>query len=115
MVTRRKADMPNGWPWLWAVTIYLCVKLVYRLTVTASEYARTSTVWIDIGITILVMWASLHFAKQVRQNPETNPDRIPLANWLCGIAIMAGLGLLMLRLVPEHGWKTGHWNYDWRR
>lgn len=114
-MAERERELPNGWPWLWAVTIYLSAKLIWRLTVTAGEYARTSTVWIDIGLTILIMWASLHFAKQARQHPKTNPDRIPLANRLCGIAIVAGIGLLLLRFVPEHGWKTGHWSYDWRK
>ncbi|MGB3243089.1 MAG: hypothetical protein WBB25_01030 [Sulfitobacter sp.] len=114
-MTGRRGEYPNGWPWLWAVMIYLSVKLIYRLTVTASEYARTSTVWIDIAFTAFAMWASIHFVRQIRAHPDTDRQSLPLANWLCGIAITAGVGVLLLRLVPEHGWKTGHWSYDWRK
>lgn len=114
-MARQTEQYPNGWPWLLAVTVYLSGKLLVRLMVTAGEYASRTTIWLDIFITIAVMWAAVHFARQVRAHPDSEPGRIAWANRLCGVAIVAGLGLLLLRLVPEHGWSTGHWSYDYRK
>ena len=85
----------------YGLTVYLIGSFLWRVLIPAHEYAGTSTVYLGIAVDVLAIVGLIAIR-----------DGIPKA--LFWIALVAGIGLLAIRLNGDASWWTGHLMYSVR-
>ena len=86
----------------YVLVAYLIGSFLWRVLTPAHEYGSRATVYLEVALDILVVAGLVAIRAQ-------------LPKPLFWIALVAGLGLLALRLNGDEGWWTGHLMYSLRR
>jgi hypothetical protein len=85
----------------YGLTVYLIGSFLWRVLIPAHEYAGTSTVYLGIAVDVLAIVGLIAI-------------RAGIAKALFWIALVAGIGLLAIRLTSTASWWTGHLMYSLR-
>jgi len=85
----------------YGLTVYLIGSFLWRVLIPAHEYAGTSTVYLGIAVDVLAIVGLIAI-------------RAGIAKALFWIALVAGIGLLAIRLNGDASWWTGHLMYSVR-
>jgi hypothetical protein len=92
------ADNGRATVFFYVLAFYLIAIFLYRVTTPAHEYPRESETWMTIGTDILAT-IGLFALRAYGAKPVL---------W---IGIIAGIGLLLVRLIGPDSWATGHVDY----
>jgi len=85
----------------YGLTVYLIGSFLWRVLIPAHEYAGTSTVYLGIAVDVLAIVGLIAI-------------RAGIPKALFWIALVAGIGLLAIRLNGDASWWTGHLMYSVR-
>lgn len=93
----------------WLLSIYIIGTFLWRAFVPGGEWPRPPTRFITIAIDLLSVGILIRL--KVQLSAEKKPGkRISTAGIvLFWIALLAGLGVLAIRLQDDASWATGHW------
>ncbi|HVF72603.1 MAG TPA: hypothetical protein VM940_13425 [Chthoniobacterales bacterium] len=103
--------LPRGAKGFFFLAIYLILTFLYRVLVTAHEYDSVAVVYMSIGLD-LAMIAGLILGKIAISRQITAHQRRGLVTIVFVVALLAGVGLLGLRITSDAGWWTGHLRYE---
>ena len=97
-------DMPSKAPSpivCYGLAIYLIGSFLWRVLIPAHEYLTSTANWLGIGVDLLAIAGLVGV-------------RAGMPKALFWIALIAGLGLLAIRLTSTESWWTGHLMYSVR-
>jgi hypothetical protein len=92
------ADNGRATAFFYVLAFYLIALFLYRVTTPAHEYPRAPDWWMTIGTDILAT-IGLFGLRAYGARP------------IMWISILAGIGLLLIRLNGPDSWATGHLDY----
>lgn len=98
------SDLPSKAPSpivCYGLAVYLIGSLLWRVFIPAHEYPGSTATWLGIAVDVLAIAGLVGIRAGV---PKT----------LFWIALIAGLGLLAIRLTGTASWWTGHLMYSVR-
>ena len=92
----------------WLLSLYIIATFFWRVFVPGGEWPRPPTRFMTIAIDLL--WVGILIRLKVQLSAEKKPDkRLSTAGVvLFWIALLAGLGVLAIRLRDDASWATGH-------
>jgi hypothetical protein len=93
----------------WLLALYIIGTFLWRAFVPGGEWPRPPTRFITIAIDLLSVGILIRLKAQL--SAEKRPGkRISTGSIvLFWIALLAGLGVLAIRLHDDASWATGHW------
>ena len=103
--------VPRGAKMFFFISLYLIAAFLYRVLVTAHEYDSIPVVCMSIALD-LAMVVSLILLKMAVSRGITTDQRSGVVSFVFVIALLAGLGLLGIRVTSNESWRTGHLRYD---
>jgi hypothetical protein len=93
------------------LALYLVLALLWRGFTTANEYDSVPVVTMTIAFDVLCVIALVAVRIQIKRALPDNP--LPdAAQLLFVVALLAGVGLLVIRFTSDASWWTGHLHYD---
>ena len=93
------------------LAFYLLLIFLWRLFTTANEYDSTEMVWFSIGLDILCLVGLVAARLQIKRALPGQPLS-GAAQVMFILAVIAGIGLLAIRLNSKASWWTGHLHYE---
>jgi hypothetical protein len=96
---------------MFCLAFYLVLIFLWRLLSTANEYDSVEMVWFSIGFDVLCLVALVATRIQATRRVQSQP-LLPVGHVMFFVALVAGIGLLTIRLTGDASWWTGHLNYD---
>jgi hypothetical protein len=96
---------------LFVLSGYLICLFLYRVFVPAHEYDSRTLVYLTMGLDVIAV-AALIWLRTVVSRDITTPQEAVLINTLFVFALLAGLGLLVIRMLGKASWWTGHLHYE---
>ena len=85
----------------WLISVLLIGNFLWRALATAHEYPSRASQVMEMTFDFL-MFAGLFAVRK----------HIPAGVWW--LALVAGVGLFVIRMHSDASWWTGHWNYSIR-
>lgn len=82
----------------YGLAVYLIGSLLWRVFIPAHEYPGTTATWLEIAVDVLAIAGLVGI-------------RAGAPKALFWIALIAGMGLLVIRLTSTASWWTGHLMY----
>ena len=107
-----KAEPKSTWPLFVLMSLYLIFFCVWRLVVPANEYGAPGGVYLDIALKAAITIAIVVAYRKLIRSPDFSGGKRSLAGLLLVVGVISGVVLLLLRLISDHGWWTGHLNYS---
>jgi hypothetical protein len=105
-------DRKVPWTPFLVVSIYLIIVFLWRCFVPANEYPSRSVQVIEIALDLLATAGLIGFQINISAAlPSGDPGRT-MAGALFWIALLAGVGLFVIRFSSDAGWWTGHRLYE---
>lgn len=111
MAARIGEQSGNATAWVLLMALFLVGKAIWRLVVVAREYASSTVVWIDIGLTAMIMLGLWSLAQQALRDHDLPAARRGQVRMAMIAGLGAGVVLLGLRMTGDAGWWTGHLTY----
>jgi len=106
--TPTSSDAPRKQTLFWLLSIYMICTFLWRAFIPGDEYPRAPTRFITIAIDLLcvgiLIRLKVKFSAAKKQDKRLSTGGIVMF-W---IALMAGLGVLAIRLHGDDSWATGH-------
>jgi hypothetical protein len=96
---------------LFVLSGYLICLFLYRVFVPAHEYDSRTVVYMTMGLDVLAVVAVICLRTTVSRD-VTTPQEAVMVNTLFVVALLAGLGLLVIRMFGDASWWTGHLHYE---
>src|SRR6476646_9860546 len=96
---------------LFVLAGYLICLFLYRVFVPAHEYDSPTVVYMTMGLDLLAIVALIGLRMKVSRD-VTTPQEAVMVNTLFVVALLAGLGLLVIRMCGDASWWTGHVQYE---
>jgi hypothetical protein len=96
---------------MFCLAFYLVLIFLWRLLSTANEYDSVEMVWLSIGFDVLCLIGLVAARIQATRAVESQPLS-PVGQVMFFVALVAGVGLLAIRLNGDASWWTGHLNYE---
>jgi hypothetical protein len=93
------------------LAFYLVLIFLWRLFATANEYDSKSMVSLSIGLDILCLVGLIAARVQIKR-ALPGESLSGGAQVMFILALVAGIGLLVIRLTSDASWWTGHLHYD---
>ncbi len=90
----------------------LIVKCLWRVLVPAHEYASSLSIWLGMGIDVLLLVGLVGLYRQFSTVMEQGDDRAATMRLLFWPALAAGIVIFLIRFSGDSGWATGHWRYS---
>jgi hypothetical protein len=92
-----------------ALSIYLVASFIWRAVTTAHEFPSTNLRNLTIGLDLFCVIGLIFGGIQIFRDHESDWFGGKVLFW---IALIAGLGLFLIRLNGTASWWTGHLNYE---
>jgi hypothetical protein len=96
---------------LFVLSGYLICSFLYRVFVPAHEYDSRTVVYMTMGLDLLAV-AALIWLRTTLSRDFMTPQEAVMVNTLFVVALLAGLGLLVIRMGGDSSWWTGHLHYE---
>ena len=96
---------------LFVLSGYLICLFLYRVLVPAHEYDSRSVVYLTMGLDLLMIAAVIGLRAKL-SNEVAMPQEAVMINIAFVVALLAGLGLLVIRMCGDASWWTGHLHYE---
>ena len=93
----------------WLLSIYMIGTFLWRAFVPGGEWPRPPTRFITIAIDLLSVGILIRLKAQLSAEKKPGKRISTAGNVLFWIALLAGLGVLAIRLHDDASWATGHW------
>ena len=94
------------------LSFYLIATFLWRTLTAAHEYGSRTSVYLSIGFDVLcvvgLIGLRMKMSRAARMKEPTGTGR----NVLFVVALIAGLGLLAIRLDSDRSWWTGHLRFE---
>ena len=93
------------------LALYLILTFLWRAFSTANEYDRVGVIFITIAFDLLCLIALVAVRGQIKRALSEQPH----SDWgrvLFVVALLAGIGLFVIRFTSDASWSTGHLHYD---
>jgi len=96
----------------WLLSIYTICTFLWRAFIPGGEYPRAPTRFITIAIDLLCVGILIRLMVQLSAKKKPGKRISTGGIVLFGIALMAGLGVLAIRLHGDDSWATGHFSQE---
>ena len=93
----------------WLLSIYMICTFLWRAFIPGGEYPRAPTRFITIAIDLLCVGILIGLKVQLSAKKKPGKRISTAGIVLFWIALLAGLGVLAIRLHDDASWATGHW------
>jgi hypothetical protein len=93
----------------WLLSIYMIGTFSWRAFVPGGEWPRPPTRFITIAIDLLSVGILIGLKAQLSAKKKPGKRISTAGVVLFWIALLAGLGVLAIRLDDDASWATGHW------
>jgi len=100
-----------GYTSFFCLAFYLVLIFLWRVFATANEYDSESMVFLSIGLDILCLVGLIAARAQIKR-ATPGQSLADGAQVLFIVALIAGIGLLAIRLNSNASWWTGHLHYE---
>ena len=102
------SDAPRKQALFWLLSIYMICTFLWRAFIPGGEYPRAPTRFLTIAIDLLCVGILIRL--KVKFSARKKPDKRLSTGGIVmfWIALMAGLGVLAIRLHGDDSWATGH-------
>ncbi len=91
---------------------YLVISFLWRLFVPAHEYDMRSAQVLDICLNVLLIVGLVGAHSTLKKNFPPDDSRWGFASTLFWAGMVAGVGMLLIRLTSDAAWWTGHLRYS---
>ncbi|QPC90911.1 hypothetical protein [Mesorhizobium sp. INR15] len=98
---------PVSWTPFRVMAALLILPFVWRLCIPGGEYSSRGVIWLDILINLGLLFGLYGARKQLQRN-ASGDERWKIGAPLYWAAMIAGIGVLLIRVSSSHGWWTGH-------
>lgn len=98
---------PASWTPFRVLAALLILPFVWRLCIPGGEYASRGVVWLDMAINLGLL-VGLYGARKTLAAAAPADERWKVGTRLYWAAMIAGVGMLLIRISGSHGWWTGH-------
>ena len=96
------------------LSFYLIATFLWRALTTAYEFHSRNFVYLSIGLDALCVIGLIGLRIKVMRTGSAHRPTWATRKLLFVLALIAGLGLLAIRLDSNSAWWTGHLRFDWR-
>ena len=103
------SDAPRKQTVFWLLSIYMICTFLWRAFVPGGEWPRPPTRFITIAIDLLSVGILIRLKAQLSAEKKPGKRISTGGKVLFWIALLAGLGVLAIRLHDDASWATGHW------
>jgi hypothetical protein len=93
----------------WLLSLYIMATFLWRAFVPGGEWPRPPTRFITIAIDLLCVGILIRLKAQLSAQKKPGKRISTGGIVLFWIALLAGLGVLAIRLHDDASWATGHW------
>jgi hypothetical protein len=107
--TPTSSDVTRQQTVFWLLSIYMIGTFLWRALVPGGEWPRPPTRFITIAIDLLSVGILIRLKAQLSAEKKPGKRISTAGNVLFCIALLAGLGVLAIRLHDNASWATGHW------
>lgn len=104
-------QLPRGAKMFFLLSLYLIITFLYRALVPANEYDSIPVVYMSLGLDLLML-VGLILGKIGISREISADQRGGVVSFVFVIALLAGVGLLAIRLTSDASWWTGHLRYE---
>ena len=94
------------------LSILLIVTFLWRVLTAAHEFDSREMVYFSMGLDVLCVVALIASKKQISRAIPPEEEPWVAGNMLFFAALIAGLGLLAIRMNGDASWWTGHIRYE---
>lgn len=111
-MTAAPATSPKNWYIFLFISFYLIAQLLWRLFVPAHEYPSRSAQVLEMVLDAMMVVGIFGLRGQLLAAMPESDGRKSFGALLSIVAIIAGVGLFLIRFTSDAAWWTGHLQYS---